>query len=151
MVACVWVAFNWSCSEGYEAWYEFYPSNPSNCFGVSPGDYVGASSYYTSGQYELALADFANNQACSESSAMSMGSPAYGQFIAENPASVLGHYLTPSFHNFTFDQLQVGGWSNILKIQHGGEANAYDMTLGPVLYNQGACTFGASCFVITHT
>lgn len=139
-VLCDWTLFTgWTCSSGYEAWYEFYPSNSVNCLGVSAGNQIVVNEYYLSGKYYLDLVDYSNGNGCAENSAMSMGSPNWAQFMAENPVLAGGNPPTPSFSSFTLNGLAVGAQLDLQNFNYNTYTQASNVNLGSLLFDSGPC------------
>ncbi len=107
LITCTQVLWWWDCSESYTAWYEFSPAiDPVTCYSASAGDDISATTSYngSSHKYSVQAVDFNNNQACSSTSPtnFTMGSPLYGNWIAEDPVINGGNPTLSGFHNFTF-------------------------------------------------
>ncbi len=124
----------------YYAWYEFFPAYPVNCFGISSGDTIYAGAYY-SGGYNWAYAeDGTNNNVCTTSSQMAMGSPSYSQFIAEEPS---GSDTAPDFNSMTFTSSEIGGTGIYSLSADNYYSSTADMSSGSVS--------SSSSFTVTYT
>jgi hypothetical protein len=150
-VYCSWVLFGFACGASYSGWVELWPQQSAgiNCISIpSSGNIVASEvSWASPSTYYATIWDQSTGGACTTIHTMAMGTPKYGQFMAESIANPLNNpYDLPSF-NFDFNPaVALGNPSNL----NYGYTNTYNSAItvqNPVSFNSGACAgSGLSCF-----
>jgi Peptidase A4 family len=153
-VLCVWNGIAWNCDVTDEAWYEFFPKDSVNCFGVAPNNVMDGFSTYISGEYYLDLEDKNNSKACTENQAISgMGPPSYAEWIGEDPVVGSGNPPLPGFAQFRFDGIAASPVFNLVTGSFQQNGNYPTVQEGPMSYGNPPCqnTYGDSCFTMWYS
>lgn len=105
----------WHCPVYYSGWYEWFPSGPVTCtsFTPVPGDLLGDLVTYnqSTNGYSISIDDVTKGKSCTalSPSNFSMGSPQFGNFIAEDPGPA-PHPILAQFSDFAFQMADPLGY-----------------------------------------
>jgi hypothetical protein len=135
----------------YPVWYEFEPAWSQVCFYAAATNAISADVSYSGGLYYTGIWDGTLGKGCTASAAMSMGAPAYAEWMAENPLSGNTNYNTPDFTNILLQDLGVGTNGNLLSLTHYNWNSAQNVGLGPLTYLNASCAAYWSCFSLYYT
>ncbi len=128
----VYVDCSSSCgTTSYKAWWQFYPSGPTFCYNVNPGDVVYVDVVANTGNpssYNVAVTDTTTGTACNQNGSIN-GGPYFANFMVEDPPGwTLAQFNTGSSPYIWFHRARMyydGSWYSITTPFNAGTFNAY--------------------------